>query len=473
MIFFACRPGFKTPPDALVVGLEATSPTGAALAATPNISQLLHNGLFHLSERMEIEPDLAESYEFLPPKKYKIHLRDGVRFHNGRQLTAEDVKATLESGLPQQISEKIESMNVATPRDLEIELKEPFAPFLAALTIGIFPAGGDPNIGTGPFQLERYDPTGEVVLKRFDGFRIRFRVIPDDNLRVLELKNGRIDLLQNSVPSSLIASLKDDPGLVIETTEGTNMTCLGFNLRAGDPSGHPPVPLQDRTGQARFDLANPLRNPDVREAIAIALDVPALIEYRMAGLARQATGVLSPIHWAREGEVMTYLYDPAKARERLDRAGYPDPDGAGPRPRMTLTYGTSTKRDRIGLARLIARALGEVGIEVKVMPSDESSSLDLYSLTWTGSAEPDFSAFAGRGGYENPAIDLLTADARVEMDRQKRKEIYSMIQKVLSQDIPIVPLWYEDNYAVFSRRVKGLQIRPNGSFEWATAVRKE
>ena len=242
------------------------------------------------------------------------------------------------------------------------------------------------------------------------------------------------------------------------------MTYLGFNLRKG-----------------------PLANADVREAIALALDVPALIEYRMAGLARQAAGVLSPIHWAHEGEVMTYLYDPAKARERLERAGYPDPDGSGrqrgvsPRPRMTLTYGTPTKKDRIGLARLIARALGEVGIEVKVMPSDEVSFLDdvnkgnfdLYSLTWIGAAEPDFSSCVSRGGYVNPAIDLLTADARVEMDRQKRKEIYSMIQKVLSQDLPVIPLWYEDNYAVSSRRVKGLQIRPNGSFEWATAIHKE
>src|SRR3989338_5513060 len=135
VIFFAgaalaaCRPSFKTPPDTLVVGLEEASTT------TSNISQLIHNGLFHLSERMEVEPDLVESYEFLPPKKYKFHLRGGVRFHNGRELTAEDVKATLETGLPPQIAAKVESIKVTTPRDLEIELKGPFAPFLSALTI--------------------------------------------------------------------------------------------------------------------------------------------------------------------------------------------------------------------------------------------------------------------------------------------------------------------------------------------------
>lgn len=443
VIFFGCRQGVKTPPDTLVVGVEAATP------ASPNISQLLHNGLFRLSERMEIEPDLAESYEFIPPKKYKIRLRSGVRFHDGRELTAEDVKATLE---------KIEPVTILGPGEIEIEPKDPRAPFLSGLTVGIVPAGGDPAIGTGPFQLERFDPASEVVLKRSDGFRIRFRIIPDGNLRVMEIGNGRIDLLQNNVPPSLLNSLKDDPALTIERTEGMEMTYLGFNLRKG-----------------------PLANPDVREAIALALDVPALIEYRMTGPVRPATGVLSPIHWAYEGEVMSYLYDPAKAGELLNRAGHSDPDGKGPRPRMTLTYKTSTKKEWIGLARLIARYLGEVGIEVRVVPQDEASLLndigkgnfELYSRTWTAGTEPDFSAYANWGGYENPAIDRLTEDVRVEMDRQKRKEIYSLIQKVLSQDLPIVPLWYRDNYAVFSRRVKRLQLRPNGSFEWAAAIHKE
>lgn len=461
-IFFAgCRSGARIPQDTLVVGVESASPDSA------NISQLLHNGLFHLSERMEIEPDLAEGYEFLPPKTYKIRLRGGVLFHNGRELTAEDVKATLGSGLPPQIAEKVESIKVVRPLDLEIVLKESFAPFLSALTIGIVPAGGDPFVGTGPFHLERFEPGKEVVLGKFDRYfgkqkpkiaRIRFRILPDDNLRIMEVKNGRIDFLQNSVSPRGIPSLKDNPMLAIETTAGMNMTYLGLNLRRG-----------------------PLANTNVREAIALALDLPALIDYLMAGLARPGAGVLSPIHWAHEGEVMTYLYDPARARQLLDRAGYPDPDGNGPGQRMTLVYKTSTKRDRIGLARLIARQLREVGIEVKVMPRDEVSffndlargDFELYSLTSPGAADLDISEWTKRGGYENPAIDLLTADARVEMDRQKRKEIYSMIQKVLSQDIPVIPLWYEDNYAVFSRQLKGVQIRPSGSFEWATEIYQE
>jgi peptide/nickel transport system substrate-binding protein len=274
--------------------------------------------------------------------------------------------------------------------------------------------------------------------------------------------------LQNNVPPQLLAAVNDS-GLVLETTEVINMTYLGMNVR---------------------DAA--LKKPEVREAIARALDIPDLITYRMANLARPANSILSPIHWAYEPDVATYPYDPAKARALLDQAGFKDPDGDGPLPRLTLTYKTSTKKDRIGLARLIARYLKEIGIEVRVLPYDwgvffhdvNAGNFQLYSLTWVGVTEPDiyYSVFhskqtppngLNRGGYVNPSIDQLTVEGRRETDRNKRKEIYGYVQRVLAQDLPIVPLWYENNYAVFSRKVKGLRLRPNASFEWAAEVSKE
>lgn len=453
-------------------------------AYSSKLSQLIHNGLFRLSERLEVVPDLAESYETLSPTHYVFHLRSGIRFHDGREFSAADVKATLESvlnpslGSPFRSSlEKIQDMRVVDPSTLDVTLKEPFAPFLSALTLGIFPAGGDPTIGTGPFRLERFAPQEEIVFTRNESYfrgapkiaKLVFRVLTDDNLRVLELKNHRIDVLQNNVPPQLLGAV-DDPGLVLESTEGINMTYLGMNVRAGEVTS----------------------KAEVREAIARALDVPALIAYRMANLARASTGLLSPIHWAYEGDVPVYSYDPEKARALLDQAGLKDPDGDGPLPRFTLTYKTSTKKDRIGLARLIARYLKEVGIEVRVLPYDwgvffhdvNAGNFQMYSLTWVGVTEPDiyYSVFhssqtppAGlnRGGYSNPSIDQLTVDGRRETDLAKRKEIYSYVQKVLAQDLPMIPLWYENNYAVFSRQVQGLRLRPNASFEWAAEVYKK
>ncbi len=483
----SCQPAVKTPNDTLVVGIEAApltlDPRLAADAYSSKLSQLVHNGLFRLNERLETVPDLAETFETLSPTDYRFHLRSGVRFQNGQDLSASDVKATLESVVDEKLAspfrgtmEKIQEIIVIDPLTLEIKLKEPFAPLLSALTMGIIPTGGDPSIGTGPFRVDSFKPQEEVVLARNENYflgaprmtRLVFRIIPDDNLRVLELKNHRIDLLQNNVPPQLLGAV-NDPDLVLETTEGINMTYLGLNLRE-----------------------DPLKKADVREAIARALNIPALIEYRMAKLARPATGILSPVHWAYEPDVPTYPFDPAKAKKLLDQAGYPDPDGDGPRPRLTLTYKTSTKKDRIGLARLIARYLKDVGIEVRVVPYDwgvffhdvGTGNFQMYSLTWVGVTEPDifYSVFnstqtpptgLNRGGYSNPSIDRLTEDGRKEMDRAKRKEIYSYVQKVLAQDLPMIPLWYEDNYAVFSRHVKGIRLRPNASFEWAMEAYKE
>ena len=494
LLFLGCQPHskVKTPPDTLVVGLEASpltlDPRLASDAYSSKITQLLHNGLFRVSERLEAVPDLVDRFDFIPPTKYRFHLRSGVRFHDGKELTAEDVKFTLESVLDPSLAspfrgtmEKILAVTIVDPLTLEITLKEPFSPFLSALTLGILPAGGDnPAVGTGPFTLESFRPSEQVSLKRNDQYfgappgspkiaRLVFRIVPDDNLRVLELKNHRIDLLQNNVPPQLLHSLRQDKGLVMERTEGINMTYLGLQLSK-----------------------SPLNKLEVRRAIAHALDLPALLEYRMARMARPATGILAPIHWAYEPEVAAYPYDPKKGRELLDQAGYPDPDAGGPKPRFTLTYKTSTKRDRIGLARLIARYLKEVGIEIKVLPYEwgtffhdiNGGNFELYSLTWVGVTEPDIyyyvfhssqkpPAGANRGGYANGVMDRLTEEGRKVMDRAKRKEIYSFVQKQLGEDLPMIPLGYEDNSAVFSKQVKGVRLRPNASFEWATEVYKE
>jgi len=490
LAFFAvgCRPALKTPADTLVIGIEAApatfDPRLAADAYSSKIARLLHNGLFRFDERLGLQPDLLESYEQLSDVAYRFHLKPGLKFHDGTDCDAQDVKDTLVStadatlGSPFKSNlDKIETMTVVDPLTLEVILKEPFSPFLASLTLGIIPSGGDPAVGTGPFVLESSLAGQSVTLKRNPAYfagparmeKLNFRVIPDDNLRVLEMKNRRVDVLQNNIPPLLLSALKDDAGLVLETTEGVNMTYLGLNLRK-----------------------EPLNKAEVRQAIAYALDVPSLIDYRMAKLARPATGLLSPIHWAYEPEVVTYPFDPAKARALLDQAGYPDPDGAGPAPRFKMTYKTSTKKDRIGLARLIARYLKEVGIEVEVLPYDwgvffsdvNKGNFQMYSLTWVGVSEPDifYDVFnstrqppsgLNRGGYSDPVVDKLVEEGRKVSALQDRRAIYSEVQKILARDLPIVPLWYERNYAVFGTNVKGLRLRPNASFDWAAEVFKE
>ena len=487
-VLMGCQTKIKTPTDTLVIGLETApltlDPRLASDAYSSKITHLLHNGLLRLTERLELLPDLAEKVEKLSPLQYSFHLRSGVLFHDGRPLTAEDVKYTLESIQDPALAspfkgtmDKIREIRILDPLTLEITLREAFSPFLSSLTMGIVPKGGDPQKGTGPFRLESFQPSQQVSLSRNDSYfqtpakmaHVIFRVVSDDNLRLLELLNRRIDVLQNNIPPNLMTVLKNRKDVIVQKTEGINVSYLGLNLS------------QEALSRLK-----------VRQALAYALDLPSLITYRMEGLARPATGILAPIHWAYESGVMTHPYDPVKARKLLDEAGYRDPDGAGPASRFTLTYKTSTKKDRIGLARLVARYLKEVGIDVKVLPFEwgtlfhdiNTGNFELFSLTWVGITEPDiyYYAFhssqkppvgANRGGYSNPEVDRLTEEGRREEETAKRKEIYSSVQKRLAEELPVIPLWCEDNFAVFSNQVRGLRLRPNASFEWAAEVSKE
>src|SRR5204863_2771630 len=102
----------------------------------------------------------------------------------------------------------------------------------------------------------------------------------------------------------------------------------------------------------------------VRRAIALAIDRQRIVDTKFGGRAVLSTGMLPPFHWAYEGDVERYGYDPARARALLDEAGHPDPDGAGPRPRFTLSYKTSSNRFRVAVAQVIAAQLAEVGIEL-------------------------------------------------------------------------------------------------------------
>lgn len=488
MVAIGCRTTDKTPSDAVVIGIEqgplSLDPRLASDAYSSKISGLLHNGLFRLNERLELEPDLIESFETLSSERYRFHLKKNVHFHDGTELKAADVKYTLESVLDEKLASPFRSTmakiaEITTPSDfvLEVRLKEPFQPFLSALTMGIVPMNGPPELGTGPFRLESFRPQEEIVLSRFSEYkdgpvgveRVIFKVISDDNLRVLSLKNRRVDVLQNNIPPPLLKTLRNEENLLFGTGEGINMTYLGLNLK------------------------NPfLAHPDVRRALALAIDRRALIEYRMANLARPATGILAPSHWAYEKDVVSQEYNPQKARQLLEASGFRDPDGVGPAPRYSLVYKTSTKRDRIGLARLIVRYFKEVGVEVKILPLEwgtlfkdvQSGNFDLYCLTWVGVTDPDIYHYAfhssemppvgaNRGRYTDPVVDRLTDEGRRVADREGRRAIYSEVQKILARDLPILPLWYEDNYVVFSKRLKGVRLRPNASFDWLINVTKD
>jgi peptide/nickel transport system substrate-binding protein len=227
-----------------------------------------------------------------------------------------------------------------------------------------------------------------------------------------------------------------------------------------------------------------LRDVRVRQAIALAIDRPAIIDAKFGGRAVLATGLLPPGHWAYAADVPHWNRDVARAKRLLDEAGLRDPDGDGPAPRAHLVYKTSSDAFRVTIARVIAAQLADIGFDVEVrsfefatffadvkkgsyqlasMQTGEISEPDYYYMYFHSSRIPDAKNPDGgnRWRYVNADVDRLTEAGRHELDRDKRRAIYGEVQRQVATDVPIVPLWHEDNVVLSNVDVQGYAITPN------------
>lgn len=487
-----CGPG----DESLVVGLEGNpttlDPRVARDAYSTRLLPLLFHFLVQLDADGRILPDLAQTWEQPDPGTVIFHLRPGLRFSTGREVTAEDVVWTLQSLADPELrsarlslAQRLEQIQALDAYTVRIRLREPYAPLFTELALGIVPreeAGrrgkdfGRHPVGSGPYQLRSWEQGGELVLEPNPFFfgpapripRLVFRVVPDDVTRVMSLLRGEVHLLLNSVPPDDLPALEQNPRLQVQSAPGVNYTYLAFNLR--DPI------LQSR---------------EVRQAIAHAIPRQELADCFFRGQMRPATGILAPGHWAYTAAVETYEYNPELAETLLDRAGFPRP--APGAPRFHLRYKTSQNKLRRGMAEAIAYALGQVGIEVEVLSLEfgtlfadiQAGNFQLFSLTWVGVTEPDiyYTAFhsssippagANRGYYSNLELDRLAERGRRTFDPDERRAVYHRAQQIIAHDLPYVSLFYSTDTVVSDRRLQGFQLFPEGDFrslasaDWST-----
>jgi peptide/nickel transport system substrate-binding protein len=409
-----------------------------------------------------------------------------VRFHDGRELTAADVKYTYDwmrdpaNRSPNQgalaVVAAVEAPDAATVR---FTLKEPFASFLHALTLGIVPAHlgsapgfADAPVGSGPFRWGEWRPGERLVLLAFEGAwegrprldRVVFRIVANETTRLLEARRGTIDLLWNNVPPYAVPFLRESTDLRVTTRPGITYQYLGFNLG-------------DRT----------LADARVRRAIAHAVDRDRIVRALYLGLARPATTLLAPENWAHADGVATYPHDPALARRLLDEAGFPArADGV----RFALSYKTSTDRQGIEMADLVAEDLAAVGIRVERRSYEwgtfygdiKAGNFQLYSLRWVGITDPDQlhyifhsasapPAGANRGRYANPEVDRLLDASRRELDPGRRREQLVEAQRLIAADCVYVSLWHPDDVFALAERFEGFEAYPGGQYTSLKKVR--
>jgi peptide/nickel transport system substrate-binding protein len=451
-------------------------------AWSERIDNLIFDDLLSRGDDLNVAPGLAERWETPDPLTYVFHLHQGAKFHDGRPLTARDVKWTFDTLLTGKIRSTKAAVyrfvdRIDAPDDFTVifHMKEQDATLLWNLSdgaIGVVPYGsGDEMsrypIGSGPFKFVSAETDREVVIERNDDYwgekakleRVRFSVVPDETTEALELRKGSGDVAINSLTPDTVLTLSRERGLAVERASGTRLAYLAFNLR--DPI---------------------LKDVRVRQAIAYALDRKPMIEYLWRGQAEAARSVLPVQSWAYNGDVPAYEHDPDKANRLLDAAGYTAVNGV----RFHITMKTSTDANTRMMVTVIQQQLRIAGIVLDIRSFESATffadvihgAFQMYGLRWIGGNEdPDIFEYAfdsakfppngaNRGFYSNPRLDALIDKARREMDPKVRKPLYAEVQRILAEDLPYINLWYLDNVMVHTQRVRNIKLNPAGNYDF-------
>jgi len=476
LLLGGCQTG-ELEPGLLRVGLAqmpvTLDPRFGTDAASSRVQQLLHRGLLKLDEHFDVQGDLASTWLHEKPLLWRFTLKKELYFNDGQPLTAADVAATFSAVMDTTLASPlragfaaIASVEAVGSDVVLLHLNKPDASLLMRLNLGILPArlAGGPHlarqtIGCGPFRLRNWSSNSLILdraLHDHNSVRaIAFYSVKDPVTRVLKLKRGELDFVQNDLPPQLLTYLREQPDLQMLTRPSTTFSYIGLNLHD------------------HF-----LKDVRVRRALALGLDRARLKRALFADLPVMAETVLGPDHWATTALPAT-PYDADRAESLLDQAGFPrDADGI----RFSLTYRTSTDPVRLRLATAIAANWQQIGIDVHVESLEwggfyariKRGDFQLFSLAWVGINDPDIYRWilhssmwpphgSNRGRYANDDVDRWLDRASETENRAERRRLYAEVERRMHDDMVYIPLWYEPVIAVTGKRLTGFHPSADGS----------
>lgn len=480
-------------------------PEPVALTSTfntnfPNgvVSNNVYEGLVSYDQNMQPKPSLAESWEIAKDGlSITFHLRQGVKWHDGKPFTSEDVKySALE------VWKKVHPRGRTTFAALDdvltpdantaiFKLKQPSLVILSSINANeaqILPAhlyaGTDISqnphnvdpIGTGPFKFVKWVRGQYIELVRNPDYweagkpkvdKLVFRIIPDASSRAAALETGEVLYSPyDSVPFSDVERLSQNPELVV--------------AKKGYESSAAYVFLE-------FNLRNPiLANVKVRQAIDHAIDKQALIDVVWYGLGKPATGPVpsSLKNFYTQDGVPQYAFDIAKAEKLLDEAGYPR-KADGTRFSIHVDYQPFHEGFK-NQSEFIRQSLKKVGIDVEVRTQDlagfikrvySNYDFDINTGRWVPMMDPQIGGlrqystanitpgvpWSNASNYSNPLMDKVIAALQGELNPEKRREDFHEFQRIAQRDLPVIPLFEQQNFTVYSKRLQGVSVEPDGA----------
>ena len=451
--------------------------------------------LITVNQQMEIEPRLATSWEFVEPTRLRFTLREGVTFHDGTPFNAEAVKFTWDRALHgnppgrwASLAGPVVGVEVVDEYTVDLVASQPYGPLLLVAAMpytgivsptAVQAMGNDAfsraPVGTGPFKVVEWRSNDRIILEAYDDYwrgrpkldRLVFRTIPEEGARMLSLQTGEVDMVLQPAPTEL-AALAANPRFVVEGAPGVGIFYLGFNLSRDHVS-----------------------DPRVRQAIAHAIDRELIVEAILEGGGVLADSILGePVFgYAPMNLLERYPYDPERARQLLDEAGYTmnssgqlvDSSGRPLVLRMLPSAGRSLKDREI--AEVIQEFLRQVGITVELdvfewattfeLMRGETLDYDLITFTWfTTTADADYTMYSNfvstelppaswnRWRYADPEVDELIKAARASLDPDERRQLYARVQERLAVDLPAIPLYGSYEVAALSANVTGYVAHP-------------
>ena len=482
----------------------------------------------------EVLPHLATDWKSLDGgRAWEFTLRDNLRWSDGEPLSADDVKFTYDrlylnpdiaaSGRDiLTVEGETPEVTVLSDTRVRFEFSQPYAPFPRAAALGILPrhvledrvdagtfesewgVGTDPSsiVVNGPFTLEEYRPGQRVVLQRNPHYferdedgaplpyleRVQFEIVQNLDVQIQKFRLGELDLI--AVPAQYYPLLSPERERfdfrLKRVGPATGITFLALNQNTG---------VNPETGEPFLDpiKAAWFNDVDFRRAVSYAIDREEIIRIVMNGLGIPMWGPLSPSQGPfHHPEVRRYHYDPDRAREILDEAGYVDRIGDGIRqdsdgnPIRFIIVTNAGSDTRVRMAQMVRRDLSDIGLDVGFNQIDFNALVNQLSFTFdwevvvmglTGGPDPHFGSnvWVSSGGLhmwhpfqdepERPweaEIDQIFVDAVREVDEDRRRELYFHWQELVAEQLPLIFLPNEEMIFAVRNRLENVEPAPLG-----------
>ena len=540
--------------DTLIKGgfnkLSVINPVISVSSESSDLEPIVFDGLIKIDEKGEPQPLLASSWDISEDGlTWIFYLRKGVRFHDGVELTSEDVVFTYEAvkqpenkGNYLSYFELVKEIKTVDKYTIEIILKKPYASFLYGLGVGILPKhilqGKDLHntefnehpIGTGPYKLQKWSEN-EIVLKANEDYfngrpylnKIILKNFPNQKVMWARLMRGEIDFAPAITPSDY-EIIKSIPSFKTYSVLkpyyymiAFNLMEMDFNVEIASPSAR-----NDRNEGARNDSQskgiiartlsrakrtkqsmfkeNLFKDKRVRQALNYAIDKEKIINEVLKGMGKVSAGTVYPLSWAYYNDMKPYPYNPTKALELLEEAGWKDTDnnhfldkdGKELRFAILLNKGDNIKEKTI---RLIQEQLLDIGVKLDIELIDlailtkmllqkdfESALIEFasindpdinYQLWHSSQTSNGFNIFS----YKNQRVDEMLDKGRITFDKEKRKRYYDDFQKEMLEDPPGIFLFWTEYLVGINERFNGVKVDWRGTFanitEWHVSEGKQ